>query len=424
MVKGMKQTEIGMIPEDWELQKIGDSFAFKNGLNKEKQFFGYGFPIVNYMDVYRNTFITSQNFTGKVFVSTQELKSFEARKGDVLFTRTSETQEEIGFSAVVLDDLINTVFSGFVLRARPFNNKFNLQFCRYCFSNNQVREQIISNATYTTRALTNGRVLSEIQVPLPPLPEQEAIAEALSDADVWIESLEQLIAKKRLIKQGAMQELLTHSTSSGQAKEGWEVKKLGDVGKCLRGVSYSGDTDLYESETENSVRLLRSNNIYNSKVVLNNIQNVDNSRVKGHQIILSDDILICMANGSKDLVGKAGFCNELTGAGLYTFGAFMGVFRIFGDYNKYFIYLNFLTKNYRNHIDLLLSGSSINNLKPSDIESIEIFIPPLTEQTRIATILSEMDAELAALEQQLHKARQIKQGMMQELLTGRVRLLS
>ena len=413
--QGYKQTEIGVIPEDWEVVKIGDNFNFKNGLNKEKKYFGYGFPIVNYMDVFKNTFINSKTIKGKVFVNKQELKNFNVNEGDVLFTRTSETQEEIGYSAVVVEELKDTVFSGFVLRGRPLNDLFSIQFCRYVFSNKVVREQIISNASFTTRALTNGRVLSEVKIPLPPLPEQEVIAEALSDADAWIESLEQLIAKKRLIKQGAMQELLT-------PKEDWEVKKLGDIGKCLRGVSYSGDSDLFEADSEKSIKLLRSNNIYSSKIVFNNIQNVNKHKVKEHQIIQKSDILICMANGSKELVGKAGFCNDLFAHDKYTFGAFMGIFRIYENVDPYFIFLNFLSKNYRNFIDLLLSGSSINNLKPSDIEQIEIKIPSLPEQTRIATILSDMDAELEALEKQLGKARQIKQGMMQELLTGRIRL--
>jgi len=415
--KNFKHTEIGLIPEDWELVRIGDSFQFKNGLNKEKDFFGYGFPIVNYMDVFKGTFITSDLIKGKVFLSKQELRNFDVKKGDVLFTRTSETQEEIGYSSVVVEDLKDTVFSGFVLRARPFNNLFDIQFCRYGFSNRIVREQIISNATYTTRALTNGRVLSEVKIPLPPLPEQQAIAATLTHTDEWIESLEKLIAKKRLIKQGAMQKLLT-------PKSDWEVKKLGEIGNCLRGVSYAGDNDLYENDNDNSIKLLRSNNIYNSKVVYSNVLNVKKEKVNAHQIIQKQDILICMANGSKELVGKAGYFNDIYDSSKFTFGAFMGIFRINSyEVDPYFIFVNFLSKNYRSHIDLLLSGSSINNLKPMDIESIEIKVPLLSEQTRIATILSDMDSEIEALEQKLSKAKQMKQGMMQELLTGRIRLI-
>lgn len=133
-----KQTDLGQIPENWEIVKIGESFSFKNGLNKEKQYFGYGFPIVNYMDVFKNTFINKQTIKGKVFVNKQELKNFNVNKGDVLFTRTSETQEEIGYSAVIIEELEDTVFSGFVLRGRPFNNLFSIQYCRYVFSNKML----------------------------------------------------------------------------------------------------------------------------------------------------------------------------------------------------------------------------------------------------------------------------------------------
>lgn len=114
----MKQTEIGLLPEDWEVVKIGQSFTFKNGLNKEKEYFGYGYPIVNYMDVFRNTSISKRDIKGKVFVSRQELKNFEVDKGDVLFTRTSETQEEIAYSAVIVEKLDKTVFSGFVFKSK------------------------------------------------------------------------------------------------------------------------------------------------------------------------------------------------------------------------------------------------------------------------------------------------------------------
>ena len=112
--KGYKQTELGVIPEVWDARPIGDFFDFKNGLNKAKGFFGYGKPIVNYMDVYKNREMYSKNIHGRVDVNHQEIKSFNVKKGDVFFTRTSETVEEIGITSVLLDDLKNGVFSGFI----------------------------------------------------------------------------------------------------------------------------------------------------------------------------------------------------------------------------------------------------------------------------------------------------------------------
>src|SRR5690606_30561843 len=292
LVMVMKQTEIGLIPEDWEVVKIGESFSFKNGLNKEKEFFGYGFPIVNYMDVYKNTYIDSSKIRGKVFINKQELKNFNVNIGDVLFTRTSETPEEIGYSAVINEELKDTVFSGFVLRGRPFNNKFSVEYCRYVFSNSLVREQIISNASFTTRALTNGRVLSEVKIPLPPLAEQEAIANALSDADTWIEKLEQLIAKKRLIKQGAMQTLLT-------PKEDWEVKKLGEVLKLKGGYAFKSTNFI-----DYGIPVIRISDINGTSVELESSVYVDEHNIPKDFHAEFGDILIAMSGATTGKIGR------------------------------------------------------------------------------------------------------------------------
>lgn len=397
----MQQTEIGWIPEDWEVKTVEESFEICNNLrlpisdNIRKRMQGkypyYGpTRIQDYINQYR--------VEGEYSLIGEDGDHF-LKWADVPMTQLTFGQFNVNNHAHLVkgkSDITITKWFYFYFKHRDITNYLTRQ---------GANRYKLSKSTLNT-----------LPFALPPLPEQQAIAEALSDADAWIGSLEDLIAKKRLIKQGAMQELLT-------PKEGWEVKTLGEIGKCIRGVSYSGESDLYDVETESSIRLLRSNNIFHSKVLLENVQNVNYLKVREHQIIKEEDILICMANGSKDLVGKAGFCGGKVAKGCYTFGAFMGIFRITEDCSRYFVYQNFLTKNYRNYIDLLLSGSSINNLKPSSIESIEIHFPSFFEQTRIATVLSDMDTEIEKLEQKLNKARQIKQGMMQELLTGRVRLV-
>ena len=130
-----------------------------------------------------------------------------------------------------------------------------------------------------------------------------------------------------------------------------------------------------------------------------------------------------MANGSKALVGKAALFAVADGHA-YTFGAFMACFRVsHKESNPAFVFNLFQTERYRDYISNLLAGSSINNLTPSSIESLEFLMPDLGEQTAIATLLSDLDAELAALEARRAKTRALKQGMMQELLTGRTRLV-
>ncbi|MBI4304124.1 MAG: hypothetical protein HY665_07300 [Chloroflexi bacterium] len=148
---GYRQTEVG-IPEGWDTPNLGNLFSFKNGLNKGKAFFGYGTPIVNYMDVYGKRGIFLRDLRGRGCLSREEIKAFNVRKGDVFFTRTSETADEVGIASVMLDEPVDTVFSGFVLRARPKDNTLDNQFKKYCFSTESIRRQIVSQTTETTHA--------------------------------------------------------------------------------------------------------------------------------------------------------------------------------------------------------------------------------------------------------------------------------
>lgn len=213
--KGKKQTQLGEIPEDWDAARIGDNFDFKNGLNKAKQYFGHGTPIVNYMDVFSNYGIGASQIQGKVDVSRDEINNYSAKKGDVFFTRTSETVDEIGIAAALVEDVPNTVFSGFVLRAREKDGSkcLSLEFKKYCFHSEVVRKQVRSTSSYTTRALTNGKLLSEVRFPRPrDIREQEEIARAISNMESEISAIEKRLHKTKAIKQGMMQELLTGRT--------------------------------------------------------------------------------------------------------------------------------------------------------------------------------------------------------------------
>ena len=208
--KGHKQTELGMIPEDWIVNPLGKILSFKNGLNKAKEFFGFGTPIVNYMDVFNHNGLMHEYLKGKVYVTPEEIQNYSAKAGDVFFTRTSETVEEIGLSAVLLEDVKDAVFSGFVLRGRLMNNILNTSFMQYCFLSEVVRKQIKSTSSYTTRALTNGTLLSKVVLAFPStIAEQQAIATILSDMDLEIGAIETKLTKARQLKQGMMHELLT-----------------------------------------------------------------------------------------------------------------------------------------------------------------------------------------------------------------------
>lgn len=176
---------------DWNTLK--ELFVIKNGLNKEKKDFGIGTPIINYVDVYKNRGLHKDDIKGLVNSNESELSRFKCTKGDVFFTRTSETKEEVGFPSVLLDDIENCVFSGFLLKATPITDKLDAHYCKYCFFTNQFRQEVEKRATLTTRALTNSTSLYKISIPIPPLSTQHSIVSTLDAFEQYISKLERLI---------------------------------------------------------------------------------------------------------------------------------------------------------------------------------------------------------------------------------------
>lgn len=194
---------------DLEKKKIGELFVFKNGLNKGKAFFGHGTPIVNYTDVYHNRSLTKDSIKGKVELTENEIRRFEVHRGDVFFTRTSETPDEVGYPSVMLDEIDKCTFSGFVLRASPITQLLLPEYCKYCFFTYDVRKNIVRSATYTTRALTNGGVLSKISIPVPPLSEQSHMVSILDSFEASIANLEEQLALRQKQYEYYREKLLT-----------------------------------------------------------------------------------------------------------------------------------------------------------------------------------------------------------------------
>ena len=168
---------------DIDYMSVGELFEIKNGLNKEKEAFGKGKPIINFTDVYNKRWLSGNSFKGLVDVSEDEIERYSAKKGDVFFTRTSETREDVGMSSTLIEDVPNCVFSGFVLRARPTTDLLLPKFCSYYFSTQAVRDTIVRYAAFTTRATTTGPKLSKIMVPILPIEKQQQIVDILDRFD-------------------------------------------------------------------------------------------------------------------------------------------------------------------------------------------------------------------------------------------------
>lgn len=196
---------------EWEVKKLGEIGEFKNGINKGKEDFGFGYPFVNLLDVFGQPKIFQGLSLGLVNSSGEERKIYELRKGDILFIRSSVKPEGVGLTSVVQYDLKDTVYSGFLIRFRDLG-KLDFEYKVHCFNEEEFRKTVIDSSTVSANTNINQDALKSLKINLPPLPEQKAIAQILSDMDAEIAALEKKRDKYKAIKQGMMQELLTGKT--------------------------------------------------------------------------------------------------------------------------------------------------------------------------------------------------------------------
>ena len=174
--------------------KLDEIFDFKNGLNKGKEYFGKGVPFISYVNVYKLDRLHEQDIIEKVELTQDEIARFSVEKGDVLFTRTSEVKEEVGYSSVVIEDLNNTVFNGFTIRARLKNSDLLLpEYSAHLFRCHEIRKEIIRRSSFTTRASLSGQELGKVKVVIPPLSLQNKIVKVLDKFQVLLADTKGLI---------------------------------------------------------------------------------------------------------------------------------------------------------------------------------------------------------------------------------------
>ncbi|EIX9727384.1 restriction endonuclease subunit S [Klebsiella pneumoniae] len=405
---GYKLTEVGVIPEDWLLQKLGLHASFRTGpfgsaLHKSDYVDG-GIPVVNPMQIVDGKVVPtfSMAISGD---AAKKLAEFRLSVGDVVIGRRGD----MGRCAVITEKengwLCGT--GSMIIRVKP---SCDAAFLQRILSSASVISAIENTSVGTTMINLNQGTLRELQIVLPENKnEQIAIANALSDTDELIAILEHLIAKKQSIKTATMQQLLTGRTrlpqfakhpdgtikgyksgELGHIPEDWEEREIGKFAPLQRGF------DLPASK--------RSEGLY-PVVYSNGIVNTHNHfQVKGPGVV----------TGRSGTLGKV----HHIACDFWPHNTSLWVTKFINSDSK-FVYYIFKYIGF----ERFASGSGVPTLNRNDAHSFKVAIPSsLKEQTAIATILSDMDAELTVLEKKLSKIRNIKQGMMQQLLTGRIRL--
>lgn len=419
---GYKQTEVGIIPEDWDVSSLGslisslEAGVSVNSVERDKDIYAHDESVLKTSCVFGGQFLPEEK--KKIVPRDINRAKGNPRKDSIIISRMN-TPALVGESGYVERDYPSLFLPDRLWMTRhvvqePPCVRWLAYLLAYRFFNRVIKE----SATGTSGSMKNiskGALLAA-QVPLPTKPEQEAIAEVLSDADALIESLEQLLAKKRHLKQGAMQQLLTGKKRLPGFSGEWEVKRLGELGSFLKGSGVRKDESL-----SGDLACIRYGEIYTKH---NDYIKVFHSWISPEvaataKRLKQGDLLFAGSGETKEEIGKCVAFIDDTDA--YAGGDIV-ILRPENS-NSTFLgyYLN--TSPINQQKASRGQGDAVVHISSAALSSIEITIPKVEEQTAIATILSDMDTDLAAMEAMLAKARDLKQGMMQELLTGRVRLV-
>lgn len=434
-----KQTEVGMIPSDWEVKFLSEigSFSKGSGISRSESNSG-NLPAIRYGEIY-----TKHNDYIKAFYShiSKEVanKSTRIYRGDVLFSASGETKEDIGKTVAFLES-IEAYAGGDIIIMSP-KCPVNSMFLGYILNFPAIAKQKAMKAQGDAVVHITTDSLRKLQVCIPKTTkEQQRIANALSDVDTLIANLEKLIAKKKNIKQGAMQQLLTgkkrlpgfapderrkecHSersakreteessgykmTELGMIPSDWEVKTFGELfDMCTANIPIKDVNQEFYVGTENMLQ--------NKMGVVKNTAVLPYSKVREYQ---KNDILV---SNIRPYLKKIWFADKNGGCSTDVL-----VFRV-KDKNQSpsFLYNVVADDRFFNTVNENAIGTKMPRGDKNVIKQILFAVPSSkAEQTAIANVLSDMDAEIATLETKLARYRTLKTGMMQQLLTGKIRLI-
>lgn len=419
--KGYKQTEIGVIPEDWESTCFGENVKiYRGGSPRPIQDYitnsPHGINWIKIGDVGENDKYISS--TQEKIIPEGMSKSREVHVGDFILSNS------MSFGRPYILNIDGCIHDGW-LTIQEYKNTFYSEYLYYLLSSDLVYQQYISMAAGSSVKNLNKDKVSALTVVYPTLPEQERIAEALSDVDNMIISLEKLIAKKRAIKQGAMQELLTGKKRLHGFSGEWEKCSFGDVFDFIPNNAFTRA----EMSTNGTVKNIHYGDVltkYGCWIDANDtdipylMEHINLDRFRATCYLQTGDVIIA-DTAEDETVGKALEIVNVTVPVLAGQHTLLCRSRIkFAD--KFLgYYLN--ADCYHSQLLPFIVGTKVSSISKASVAQTSIYLPSIEEQTAIASILSDMDSEIEALEEKLKKTRQVKQGMMQELLTGRIRLV-
>lgn len=403
-----KPSEVGPIPEEWEVKRLGNCAEIARG--------GSPRPI----EAYLTTASNGLNWVkiGDVGVGAKYIERTEEKIKPEGLSSTRQVSagdfvlsNSMSFGRPYIMKIDGCIHDGWLV-IQDYRKQFETEYLFYSLGSEWVFRQYKTLAAGSSVLNLNKDVVARVVVPVPPRPEQEKIAEALSDVDALLAAMTKLIEKKRAIKQGAMQELLTGKKRLAGFTGKWVEKRLGDVGEFVGGGTpstaissyWGGDIDWY---TPAEIGYAKYVNSSNRRITNEGLRNSAARVLPAGAILLTTRASI----GIRAILKHEAATNQ----------GFQSLI-VNEESDSEFMY--YFLSTVVEEMESRASGSTFLEISSSKLKEIPIVVPQtVAEQKAIASVLSDMDAEIAALEATRAKYESIKQGMMQELLTGKTRLV-
>lgn len=409
---GYKLTEVGVIPEEWDVKALGEIGDSLIGLTYDpSEVRDYGTLVLRSSNIQNGALCFNDN----VFVETDIPERIMVRPGDILVCVRNGSKDLIGKSALIDERAMGMAFGAFMA---VFRSEYG-GFLYYVFQSDIFRKQVDEHLGATINQITN-KSLNSFKVPFPPTQtEQRAIAQALSDVDALLAAQEQLIAKKRDLKQAAMQQLLTGKTRLPGFSGEWAEKKLGDlITHCSSGATPRRNRPEF---FQGDIKWITSGEL-NYNTITDTIEKISREAVAETNLKIHPIGTFLMAITGLEAEGTRGACG-IVGSPATTNQSCMAIFptpELATEYLFHYYVFNGNTLAFQ-----YCQGTKQQSYTAGIVKQLPIKLPPTRdEQIAIASALSDMDAEISALETRRDKTRQLKQAMMQELLTGKTRLIA
>ena len=408
-------------PKGWKTFKIGEIGSFFSGLkNKTADDFGRGEPFLTYMQVLKQS-LSSIMETGLVEIKEGENQS-TVQYGDILFTTSSETPDEVGMTSVYLERDRSPYLNSFCFGLRPQNEAIlSPEFAHHFFRGNKFRTDIQPLSQGSTRYNLSRRNLAKLFITVPPIPEQRKIASIITSVDEVIEGIQTQIKKLRGLKKATMNELLTEGightefrdSESGRIPKGWIEYALGQLGKIVGGGTpsskisgYWGGSVMWATPTEITNLEGRYISKTNRTITEEGLQNSSAKlHPKGTILVTTRASIGFPAINLAPMATNQGFQSLQPNEKLdveYGYQAFL---------------------QNRGRLKRLSAGSTFLEISSKEMKKFKLAVPLLPEQKKIAKILTSLDKNIEQKQKKLHHIQLFKKSLMQDLLTGSVRVV-